>query len=114
MSVTVVAGVAVLGGTGAVARWAVTRAVTARAGGSFPFGTLVVNLTGAFLLGVLVGVTADREALRLLGTGLLGGYTTFSTWMLDSRRLRPALLLANVGGSLVLGVLAVWIGRALG
>ena len=96
---------------GALVRLGVVEALPTTPG-RWPCATFLVNIAGAFLLGVLVGATADREALRLLGTGLLGGYTTFSTWMLDSRRLRPALLLANVGGSLVLGVRAVWIGRA--
>ena len=58
------------------------------AAGDFPLGILAVNLSGTLLLGVLAGAgaaTATRE--RLLGAGLLGAYTTFSTWMLDSHRL---------------------------
>ena len=58
-----------------------------RVGRSFPWGTLAVNLTGAFVLGVLVGRGARRRRLPLAGIGLLGAYTTFSTWMLESHRL---------------------------
>jgi fluoride exporter len=117
MSPLLAVGVGLLGGLGAVARFLMDIMITRRAGGTFPFGTLVVNVSGAFVLGVLVGAAVGGDALRLLATGLLGGYTTFSTWMLESERLagrsRPALLALNVVGSLVLGVLAVWLGRTL-
>jgi fluoride exporter len=112
---TMVLGVALLGGLGAVARFLLDGAVSVS---SFPLGTLAVNLSGAFLLGVLVGATADEDALRLAGTGFLGAYTTFSTWMLETHRLgedgRSRSALANVGVSLVLGVLCAWLGRLLG
>jgi CrcB protein len=110
--------VGVLGGLGAVARSLVGGAVTARLGTGFPVGTLVVNLTGAFALGVLVGAALDDGTARALGTGFLGAYTTFSTWTLESRRLadegRTAATVANVAGSLVAGVLLAWLGRELG
>jgi fluoride exporter len=117
VSALVVAGVAVLGGCGALARFALDGAVSRRAAGGFPWGTLAVNLTGAFLLGLLVGLTAREATLRLVGTGLLGAYTTFSTWELESHRLgedgRLRLGVLNLAGSLVLGVLAAWLGRSL-
>ena len=81
------AGVGVLGALGAYARFYVGGAVTARRPSDFPFGTFVVNLTGSFALGVLVGISAEETVLLLLGTGLLGGYTTFSTWMVEAQRL---------------------------
>jgi CrcB protein len=112
---TVLIGVALLGGVGAVARFLVDGAVPVS---SFPLGTMVVNLTGAFLLGLLVGATTDEDALRLAGTGFLGAYTTFSTWMFETHRLgeegRGRFGAVNVGVSLVLGVLCAWLGRLLG
>jgi CrcB protein len=108
-------GIGLLGGAGAVARFLLDGAVTARAGSGFPWGTLAVNLSGAFVLGLLVGVADD--AYRLFGTGLLGAYTTFSTWMLESHRLgedgRLRLGALNFALSLVAGVAAAWLGRHL-
>ena len=86
MSLAVLAGVGLLGGVGALARLLLDRAVSLRVGGRLPWGTLAVNLTGALALGVLVGAAVSGDALRLAGTGLLGAYTTFSTWMLESHR----------------------------
>jgi CrcB protein len=78
--------VVVCGGTGAVARFAVDEFVSERVRGSFPFGTLIVNLSGCFLFGLLVGLGASHRASELLGTATLGSYTTFSTWMLETHR----------------------------
>ena len=112
------AGVAVLGAAGALARIALDGAVTRRSGARFPLGTLAVNLSGAFLLGLLSGAGVGGDALLLAGGGALGSFTTFSTWMLESERLGeegllPALWL-NLGASLALGLAAVALGRALG
>lgn len=111
-------GLALLGGTGAVARFLLDGAVVRRAGRSLPWGTLAVNLSGAFALGVLTGAGAHGDALRLAGTGLLGAYTTFSTWMLESHRLAEdggfAAAAANLAGALVLGLAAAWLGRQVG
>jgi CrcB protein len=112
---TVLLGIGLLGGIGAIARFLLDGAVTDRAGNAFPWGTLAVNVSGAFALGLLVGATHDTY--RLLGTGLLGAYTTFSTWMLESHRLaedgRLPLAAVNFALSLVVGVAAVWLGRQL-
>ena len=117
-SVLLWAAVGVLGGSGAVARLLVDERVSARAGRDFPYGILVVNLTGAVLLGLLSGLALHGDALLLAGTALLGGYTTFSTWMLDVARAleRRALAVAaaNVVLSLAGGLAAVAAGRALG
>ena len=118
MSLAVAVGVALLGGLGAVARLVLDGVVASRVGRDLPVGTLVVNLSGAFALGVLAGAVSAPDALRLAGTGFIGAYTTFSTWAFESHRLaeegrtRPALL--NLLGSLALGVLVAWGGRALG
>jgi CrcB protein len=118
VSAPVWAGVALLGGAGAVARLLVGFAVSERAGRAFPWGTLAVNLSGAFLLGVLVGAALGGDGRRLAATGLLASYTTFSTWVLESQRLaedgRPRGAALNIGVSLVLGFACVWAGRELG
>lgn len=110
--------VGLLGGVGAVARFLLDGAITRRTRGSFPWGIVAVNLSGTFALGLLVGVTVDGDARLVVGGGLLGAYTTFSTWMFDSNRLReegrPALAALNLAASLVLGLAAVWLGRRVG
>lgn len=107
-----------LGAAGALGRFLLDALVAERAGRAFPVGTLVVNLTGAFALGLLAGLALRGDALLLAGTAALGSYTTFSTWMLETHRLgeigqRRALLL-NVVLSLALGLVAAALGRILG
>ena len=118
MSAAVVLAIGVLGGVGSVARHLLDDAISRRADSAFPFGILAVNLSGALLLGVAVGAALHGDALRLVGGGLLGAYTTFSTWMLQSARLaeegRLGLAALNIVGSLVLGVAAVWLGCRVG
>ena len=110
--------VAVLGGAGAVALFAVDRTVAERAGRSLPFGTFAVNLSGAFALGLVAGLALRGDGRLLAGTALLGSYTTFSTWMLESHRLgedgEALAAFANVAASLAAGLVAVVLGRALG
>jgi len=118
MSALVVVAVGCVGGLGAIARLVIDAGVSARVAREFPYGTLVVNLIGAFLLGLVVGVALDDSGYRLAGTGLIGGFTTFSTWSLESHRLvedgelRGGL--ANFAVSLILGVALAWVGRRLG
>lgn len=118
MSLAVVLGAGALGGVGAMLRFLLDGAVTRRTGGGFPFGTLAVNLSGALVLGVVAGAALSGDAYEVWGVGLLGGYTTFSTWMLETHRLaaerRGLAAVVNVVGSILLGVLAAWIGRSLG
>ena len=118
MSLVVVLGVGLLGAVGAIARFLLDGAVSSRLGRAFPYGTLAVNLSGAFAFGVLAGAALSGDALRLAGTGFLGGYTTFSTWMLETHRLaedgRMGLGALNVVVSLIVGVLAAWLGRKVG
>ena len=110
--------VAVLGGVGALARFALDGAVSSRASAGFPAGTLAVNISGAFLLGLLTGLSLTGDGLLLAGTALLGSYTTFSTWLFETHRLgedgRSRLLWLNLAVSLVAGVLAAAGGRAIG
>jgi CrcB protein len=118
MIMLVWAGVAVLGGLGALARWGLDGLVSARWGRQFPLGTLAVNLTGAFLLGLLVGAGIQGRALLLAGTATLGSYTTFSTWMFESHRLgedgERRLAVANLVINLAVGLVAALAGRAVG
>jgi CrcB protein len=110
-------GVAVLGGVGALARFVIDAAVAVRAAGEFPFGTLVVNLSGALALGIL-GAAVSGTALVLAGTAAIGSYTTFSTWMLETHRLaedgKNGIATANIIVSLILGVGTAALGRAIG
>ena len=112
------AGVALLGGCGALARVAVGAAVTRRAHTQFPIGTFAVNVSGCLLLGLIAGLGLTGDGRLLAGTAVLGSYTTFSTWMLESQRLaaygRRRAFAVNVLGSFALGLAAVALGRALG
>ena len=118
MTLALLVGIGLAGGAGAVARFLIDGAVAGRTGAGFPFGTLAVNLTGAFVLGVLVGAALSSDTYRLAGTGLIGAYTTFSTWAFESHRLgedgQLRLGALNFAISLVLGMLAAWAGRHLG
>ena len=118
MSVLVWAAVVVIGGAGSVLRFLADRAVASRAGRDFPFGTLVINLSGAVVLGFLTGLALSRDAALLAGTAAVGSYTTFSTWMFETERLAEDRELgraaANVVVSLVLGVAAAALGRLFG
>lgn len=111
-------GVGVLGGLGSIARFLLDALVSTNTSARFPLGTLAVNLSGALVLGLLVGISLSGNAYLLAGTAVIGSYTTFSTWMLESHRLAEDGLRwlwgANVALSLVLGVGAAAFGRLLG
>lgn len=118
MSALVVVGIALAGGIGAIGRLLVDGAIAGRTSISFPAGTFAVNLSGALVLGMLVGATTDADAVDLVATGLLGSFTTFSTWVFESQRLgedgEPGLAALNLGLSLVLGVALAWLGVEIG
>lgn len=118
MTYAVWGGVMLLGGAGAVLRFLVDRAVTKRVGRPFPFGTLAVNLSGALLLGFFAGLALSPHIALLAGTGFVGSYTTFSTWMLETERLGEERQLvaafANIAVSVVLGLAAAWLGQSIG
>jgi CrcB protein len=111
-------GVGVLGGLGALARFLLDAVVSAGGSGRFPTGTLVVNLSGTVVLGLLVGVALHGDGYLLAGTAVIGSYTTFSTWMFESHRLAEDgwawLAALNIALSLVLGVSAAELGRLIG
>lgn len=119
MSAVLWVGVALAGGAGSVLRLVLDEAVRARfPGGRFPAGILVVNVSGALALGLVAGLALDDDASLLVGTALVGAYTTFSTWMFDTVVAASARLLvvaaANVAVGLALGLVAAATGRALG
>jgi CrcB protein len=114
----VLAAIAVGGVLGAEARYAVSLAVPHSAH-AFPWSTLLINASGCFLIGVLmVLITEVASAPRLLrpflGVGVLGGFTTFSTYAVDTLRLltagRPGVAVAYVAGTLVAAMAAVFLG----
>lgn len=117
----VVAAVSAGGVLGALARYAVSVGLP-HADGAFPWSTVVINVTGCLLIGVLmVFVQESRSPHRLvrpfLGVGILGGYTTYSTFAVDAERLlaahRPGLALAYVALTMVACALAVWLATTL-
>jgi CrcB protein len=118
MTVAVWVGVALLGGVGAVCRFLIDQAVSKRISNPFPSGTLVVNISGALLLGFLAGLALSPDVALLVGTGFVGSYTTFSTWMFETQRLgeerRTAAAYANIVVSVVLGLAAAWLGQSIG
>ena len=110
--------ISVGGALGSLARWAVTAAIPHAAEG-VPWGTWLENVTGGFLLGLLMVLILDvwppsRYVRPFLGVGILGGYTTFSTYMLDTRTLlaqgQVPIAFGYLFGTLLTGLVAVWAG----
>jgi CrcB protein len=110
------------GALGALLRYEVELTVRRRLGPEFPWGTLVINISGSFVLGVLAGLATHggvpSSVVTVAGTGLLGAYTTFSTFSVDTVGLvehgRVRAAAANLGASMVLGLGAAGVGLAIG
>jgi CrcB protein len=118
----ILVGLILAGAAGALLRYEVELRVRRRLGPAFPYGTLLINVTGSFALGLVTGL-AEHHGVRtavvtVVGTGLLGAYTTFSTFALDSvglaERGRRRAAAVNVGVSIVLGLGAAALGLAVG
>ena len=114
---SVLAAISAGGVIGALARYGIYTAWPHPAG-SFPWATWTINVTGCFLIGVLMVLIARRWPRQRLirpffGTGVLGGYTTFSTAMTDIQVTRPAPALLYLAGTLIGALLAVWAGTAV-
>jgi CrcB protein len=115
-------GTALAGGVGAALRFFLDGVLKAHSRASFPYGTALVNLTGSFALGALAGIAANGwlppEAATIVGVGLLGGYTTFSTASVETVRLaqegRYRAAVVNGVGVLVTCTLAALLGLWLG
>jgi fluoride exporter len=108
-------GVLVAGGVGAVLRFLVDGAVARRAARSFPYGTFVVNISGAALLGLLGSLALTRQVALIADTAFVGSYTTFSTWMLETQRLgeerQTRRAATNIAASVVVGIAATLLGQ---
>jgi CrcB protein len=111
------------GGVGSLSRYLVGAAIVTRYGGRFPIvGTMAINITGSFLIGLLMTLITERFGLGsnlrpLLVIGFLGGYTTFSSFEWETYSvIRDGgfwVGIANVVGSVTLGYAAVWLGAML-
>ncbi|MHC0054292.1 fluoride efflux transporter CrcB [Actibacterium sp. D379-3] len=115
--ISTLAQVALGGALGACCRYLTGVAATRVIGHGFPWGTLIVNIAGSFLMGVLVVVLAEKGGTRfapLLMTGLLGGFTTFSAFSLDAitifERGQTGLAAGYVAASVILSLLAIALG----
>jgi CrcB protein len=115
--------VALGGAAGATARYLLDQWIAQRVGGAFPWGTLVVNVSGSLLLGLLFALAVERGTLPAsvrapLLIGFIGAYTTFSTLMLESWRLIEdgalAMGIANLVGSSMIGMVALVAGLLAG
>lgn len=122
MTPLLVLGVAVAGGLGAVARLVLDGVLRSRIAVAFPLGTTIINVTGSFLLGLVTGLAIANglpaEWRAVIGTGFLGGYTTFSTASYETvrlaqqRRYRAAAF--NAFGMMLLALAAAGLGLWLG
>jgi CrcB protein len=110
------------GGAGALMRYVAGSAIVQRYGGRFPLGTVVINITGSFLIGLLMTLLTERFQPHpnwrlLLVTGVLGGYTTFSSFEYETyQAVRGGshwMGVINVVGSVVVGYVAVWLGALI-
>jgi CrcB protein len=118
-----IVGVAIAGALGALARYGLGGFIASRYPSAFPWETLIINVSGSFILGLLFVALTERfmahPALRAsLMVGFVGAYTTFSTFSLETFRLiedgAVGLALANIAASVAVGLLAVYVGVVIG
>jgi CrcB protein len=106
---------------GAVSRYLLDQAVTRRRATPFPAGTWIINITGSFILGLLTGLAAHHglspHVVTVIGTGVCGGYTTFSTFSYETLRLTEdgagTIAVGNIVGSIAVGLAAAALGLGL-
>ncbi|WP_077624900.1 fluoride efflux transporter CrcB [Sediminibacillus massiliensis] len=109
------------GFAGAISRFAVSRLVNRYRSSQLPVATLIVNLAGSFLLGIVTGAGFDGYSALLVGTGFMGSFTTFSTFKLEGIQLhlgkrKKEFILYNLlsyGGGILLAFLGWWFGTKL-
>ena len=115
--------VALGGSAGAIARYAVGSYIGNRMGSRFPYGTFVINISGSFVIGLVMTILAkhsqmSRSWLYLIPIGFIGAYTTFSTFEFETLRLiqdgQALSALMNAAASVVVGFAMVWIGMVAG
>lgn len=111
--------VAVGGGIGAVTRYLVSTWAAARFGSDFPYGTLIVNMVGCFIIGAFMSLVTERVIVNpywrlFVSVGFLGGLTTFSSFSYETLRLLEEAdfvqAFSNVGLNILIGFLATWLG----
>jgi CrcB protein len=115
--------IAIGGAIGALARFALGSYVGNRMGARFPFGTMLINLSGSFLIGMIMTIIAERASVNrnlvyLVPIGFIGAYTTFSTFEFETLRLvqdgQMFAAFTNIGLSVVIGFAMVWLGVVAG
>ncbi len=115
--------IALGGSLGAIARYAVGSYVGNRMGARFPYGTFLVNMSGSFVIGLVMTIMAERSQmsrnwLYLVPIGFIGAYTTFSTFEFETLRLaqdgQAVYAMLNVVASVIVGFAMVWIGMVAG
>jgi CrcB protein len=110
--------VALGGAAGSIARFQAGKTLNERYARNVPFGTFLVNITGAFLLGLVVTTVKAKSWELLIADGFLGAYTTFSTFLYEGYTLYRAddkkKMVTYLGGSLLAGVLGFGLGVLLG
>lgn len=105
------------GALGSIARYKIGNIISSKSKSSIPVGTFIINITGAFLLGILSGANTNRSISLFFADGFLGAYTTFSTFMYESftlfkdKKLNAAVYIIS---SIVLGILGFAVGFLLG
>jgi CrcB protein len=121
-SLLIFLGIGLAGACGAVARYLLGRAITEKVKAAFPWGTFVINVTGAFCIGTVFALASkhslSREVQMILATGFLGGYTTFSTMQWESVQLirdgnglqSTLYLLATYALGLSAEAVGMWVG----
>lgn len=121
-SLELVLGIGLAGAMGAVARYLLGRFIAERIASPFPLGTFLINISGAFFIGLVFGLTTQKlvspAAQSILATGFLGGFTTFSTLNWEGIQLARGgsnlLSLLYFGGSFALGLCAAFLGMLIG
>lgn len=105
------------GALGSLVRYKLGKVITEKSDTTFPIGTLIINITGAILLGIVTSLETERNVYLLLGDGFLGAYTTFSTFMYEGFNMfqenEKMNAFAYILGSLFLGILGYIAGFAL-
>lgn len=111
------------GGVGSVLRYAMSGWVYALMGTDFPYGTFAVNVIGSFVIGLFLTISEDRflvsmDMRALIAIGVLGGFTTFSTFTYETLELFRSgsyfTAAANIVGSIIVALVAAWVGHMVG